>query len=54
MKKLSDNQYNWIQDAIEDALTESENENTAYAFKSGYLKGALIFIQKVLQELDEE
>lgn len=52
--QLTDEQYNWIQEVIDNALNECENENTSYAFKAGYLQSALETVQHILQDNPEE
>lgn len=54
MRYLSDNQYNWVQEVIDNALNECKNENTSYAFKAGYLQSAIETIQEVIQEIPQE
>lgn len=54
MRYLTDNQYIWLKDIIENALKVCENENTSYAFKAGYLQSAIETIQEIIQEIPEE
>lgn len=52
--QLTDEQYNWIHEIIDDALSECENENTSYAFKTGYLRSVLETIQHIIEDKPEE
>lgn len=52
--QLTDEQYNWVQEIIDDALNECENENTSYAFKTGYLRSAVETIQHLIMDNPEE
>lgn len=52
--QLTDEQYIWIQEIIDNALNECENENTSYAFKAGYLQSAIETIQHIIQDKPEE
>lgn len=51
--QLNDEQYIWIQEIIDNALNECENENTSYAFKAGYLQSAIETIQHIIQDKPE-
>ena len=52
--QLTDEQYNWIQEIIDNALTECKDENTTYAFKAGYLQSAIETIQHIIEDNPEE